>query len=165
MKHGAMCSRKKPLKNTCAAALSARDLLWCDEAEERRAGHGHIVLAPRFVPELKKKASNCTLRALDCGVWWCCSTETERGKRKSRLTSYVSDWEQNSWLPPWLSINLKLKKKKKDKKILMIHEDVQMCNTVLGFLKLIFPFWAKPEFREISQNSQIRGLWLAQTWH
>lgn len=35
LNRGAICSMKKPLKNTCAAALGAQALLWSNEAEER----------------------------------------------------------------------------------------------------------------------------------
>lgn len=35
MKHGAICRMKKPLKNTCVAALNAQDLLWSEECKEK----------------------------------------------------------------------------------------------------------------------------------
>lgn len=88
MKHSAICSMKKPLKNTCAFALSARDLLWSDEAEEKGQTY---CLSISLCSRAQKK--HCALRALHCGVWWHWSTETQRGKMKWRLISCMRDWE------------------------------------------------------------------------
>lgn len=88
MKHSAICSMKKPLKNTCAFALSARDLLWSDEAKEKGQTY---CLSISLCSRAQK--SNCALKALHCGVWWRCSTETQRGNMKWRLISCMKDWE------------------------------------------------------------------------
>lgn len=120
MKHSAICSMKNPLKNTCAAALSSQDLLWSDEAKEK----GQTYCLSTLLCSRAQK-SNCVLRALHCGDWWCWSTETKRGKRKWRLLWCMWDcrdfskcshtWLMSSLLTNLKSYNVRLKKKKKDK--------------------------------------------------
>jgi len=66
MKHVTVLSTKKPLKNTCSAVACE---LYCDltRLRKREAGHTTIISAHLFVPVWGKK-SNCTLKALHCGV-------------------------------------------------------------------------------------------------
>lgn len=78
VKRSTIWSMKNPLKNTCADALSAPDLLWSDEARWGKGRPWTYCLSTSLCSTAQKKQ----LRALHCRVWWCWSTETKEGEER-----------------------------------------------------------------------------------